>query len=168
MLRAYFYGVDWHSAITGFKHYLTLERSMSPHSVQAYLRDVEKLQVYGEQRQPKLVPEQVSLHDLEDFLSWFQQFGLDDRSQARMLSGIRAFYKYLMIEDLVQDDPTELIDVARELVGREAVGDTDAGAQTDEERTLRVLNHGRILVEIEAPVKSDERDVLEQHAVHLD
>ncbi|HEX5625598.1 MAG TPA: site-specific tyrosine recombinase XerD [Saprospiraceae bacterium] len=110
MLRAYFYGVDWHSAITGFKHYLTLERSMSPHSVQAYLRDVEKLQVYGEQRQPKLVPEQVSMHDLEDFLSWFQQFGLDDRTQARMLSGIRAFYKYLMIEDLVQDDPTELIE----------------------------------------------------------
>ncbi|MBK6543859.1 MAG: site-specific tyrosine recombinase XerD [Saprospiraceae bacterium] len=102
--------MDWHSSVTGFKHYLGLERSLSVNSVEAYVRDIDKLRMYAEQKHLSLSPDQVKMNHIEDFLSWLQQFALEDRSQARILSGIRAFYKYCLIEDLIQNDPTELIE----------------------------------------------------------
>ncbi|MBK8483221.1 MAG: site-specific tyrosine recombinase XerD [Saprospiraceae bacterium] len=102
--------MDWHSSVTGFKHYLGLERSLSLNSVEAYVRDIDKLRMYAEQKHLSLSPDQVKMNHIEDFLSWLQQFALEDRSQARILSGIRAFYKYCLIEDLIQNDPTELIE----------------------------------------------------------
>lgn len=102
--------MDWHAAREGFVNYLKLERSMAMHSVDAYLRDLDKLQHYAESKNPKLSPEAIQMDDVEDFLSWLQQFGLEERSQARILSGIKAFYKYLLIEELIQINPTELIE----------------------------------------------------------
>ena len=102
--------MDWHSAREGFVNYLKLERSMAIHSVDAYLRDLDKLQHYAESKTPQLSPEVIQMDDVEDFLSWLQQFGLEERSQARILSGIKAFYKYLLIEELIQINPTELIE----------------------------------------------------------
>jgi integrase/recombinase XerD len=105
--------MDWHSSVLGFKHYLVLEKSLSANSVEAYLRDVDKLQVYAESQKTKLTPEKIKLHDIEDFIGWLQQFGLEDRSQARIISGIKTFYKFLMIEDLITDNPTELIEAPK-------------------------------------------------------
>jgi integrase/recombinase XerD len=105
--------MDWHSAIKGFKHYLVLEKSLATNSVQAYLRDVDKLQVYAEQKHLRLNPESVKLHDLEDFTGWLQQFHLEERSQARIISGIKTFYKYLLIEDIIQDNPAELLEAPK-------------------------------------------------------
>ncbi len=102
--------MDWQSTREGFKVYLKLERSMAQHSIDAYLLDLDKLQNYAESRKTKLKPDTIGMDDLEDFLSWLQQFGIEDRSQARILSGIKAFYKYLLIEDLIQTNPTELIE----------------------------------------------------------
>lgn len=102
--------MDWHAAREGFVNYLKLERSMAMHSVDAYLRDLDKLQHYAESKNPKLSPEAIQMDDVEDFLSWLQQFGLEERSQARILSGIKAFYKYFLIEELIQINPTELIE----------------------------------------------------------
>lgn len=102
--------MDWHAAREGFVNYLKLERSMAMHSVDAYLRDLDKLQHYAESKNPMLSPEAIQMDDVEDFLSWLQQFGLEERSQARILSGIKAFYKYLLIEELIQINPTELIE----------------------------------------------------------
>jgi len=102
--------MDWHAAREGFVNYLKLERSMANHSVDAYLRDLDKLQHYAESKNPMLSPEVIQMDDVEDFLSWLQQFGLEERSQARILSGIKAFYKYLLIEELIQINPTELIE----------------------------------------------------------
>ncbi len=82
---------------------------MSNHSVQAYVRDVEKLQAYSETRCHGKPPEEMDLHDLEDFLAWLQQFSLTDTSQARILSGIKGFYRYMLLEQLIADDPTELL-----------------------------------------------------------
>lgn len=102
--------MDWQSTREGFKVYLKLERSMAQHSIDAYLLDLDKLQNYAESRKTILKPDTIGMDDLEDFLSWLQQFGIEDRSQARILSGIKAFYKYLLIEDLIQTNPTELIE----------------------------------------------------------
>lgn len=102
--------MDWHAAREGFVNYLKLERSMAMHSVDAYLRDLDKLQHYAESKNHMLSPEAIQMDDVEDFLSWLQQFGLEERSQARILSGIKAFYKYLLIEELIQINPTELIE----------------------------------------------------------
>ncbi len=105
--------MDWHSSILGFKNYLILEKSLASNSVEAYLRDVDKLQVYAEQKTVNRNPEEIRLHDLEDFVGWLQQFNLEDRSQARIISGVKTFYKYLLLEDLIKDNPTELLEAPK-------------------------------------------------------
>lgn len=105
--------MDWHSSILGFKNYLILEKSLASNSVEAYLRDVDKLQVYAEQKTVNRNPEEIRLHDLEDFVGWLQQFNLEDRSQARIISGVKTFYKYLLLEDLIKDNPAELLEAPK-------------------------------------------------------
>lgn len=109
VLTTYIYRVDWPQSIKDYKNYLQLEKSLSNHSVQAYVRDVEKLQAYSETQCHGKPPAQMDLHDLEDFLAWLQQFSLTDTSQARILSGIKGFYRYMLLEQLIADDPTDLL-----------------------------------------------------------
>ncbi len=105
--------MDWKSGINGFKNYLKLERSLSKHSIDAYARDVLKLANYCLEKEDTISCLQVNLQDLKGFIHWLKNFNLDSRSQARIISGIKAFYKYLMIEDLLQDDPTELLEAPK-------------------------------------------------------
>lgn len=105
--------MDWHSAITGFSAYLRLERSLSKHSVEAYLRDVRSLRDYSQQYADGSGPLAITLHHIEGFLAWLNTLGLSARSQSRILSGLRAFYKYLLVEDLINHDPLELIEGPR-------------------------------------------------------
>jgi len=102
--------MDWNTAIKGFKSYLILERSLSVHSVDAYLHDISKLQEYIELNNLDISPAKLTHRDLSGFIQFINDLGLGDRSQSRILSGIRAFYKYLLIENLVDDDPTELVE----------------------------------------------------------
>jgi integrase/recombinase XerD len=101
---------EWQSYINGFKAYLQLEKSLSPNSVEAYLHDVEKLTQYLGVANISLAPENIRLSHLQDFLKWVNQLGMTARTQARVISGLRGFYKYLMIENLVRIDPTEMLD----------------------------------------------------------
>src|SRR6187549_3036080 len=103
----------WNSYLKGFKSYLQLERSLSPNTLEAYLRDTEKLVQFLEVSGSKLSAEQVTLNTLQDFLKWVNELGMTARSQARTLSGIKAFYKYLLMENMVNDDPTELLEGPR-------------------------------------------------------
>lgn len=102
--------MDWNSGIKGFKAYLKLERAMSIHSIDAYIRDISKLREYLEINNLGLSPLELTYQNLQEFIGYIFDLGLGDRSQARILSGIRAFYKYLLIENLINDDPTELIE----------------------------------------------------------
>lgn len=90
-----------------------LERSLSPNTLEAYLNDVGKFARYLEIEQLEIGPLQVKREHLEQFILWINQLGLEASSQARMISGLRAFYKFLLIEDLLDDDPTELLDGPR-------------------------------------------------------
>ena len=102
--------MSWQSYIKGFRSYLQLERSPSGNSVEAYEHDIEKLFQFVELKELKGGPETIRLEDLQDFLKWINELGMSARSQARMLSGIKSFYKYLLIENLVKDDPTTLLE----------------------------------------------------------
>jgi integrase/recombinase XerD len=105
--------MDWKSSIKGFKSYLILERSMSDHSVDAYLRDIRKLVEFLEIQNLDIEPSHIQHTHLIDFVTYLHALGLADRTQSRILSGIRAFYKYLILEDIIDDDPSELLDTPR-------------------------------------------------------
>jgi integrase/recombinase XerD len=102
--------LDWRSAIKGFQAYLKLEKSLADNSVEAYSRDIEKLYQFADSKPVKLKPETIVLADLREFITWASELGMIPSSQARILSGIKAFYKYMLMEDLIKSDPSELLE----------------------------------------------------------
>jgi integrase/recombinase XerD len=106
----------WLEHISGFKAFLKLEKSLSGNSIEAYVNDVLKLRTFIEMKKPGLTPQKIQLHHLKEFIKWFNELGLSARSQARVISGIRAFYRYLLLEDIIDTDPTSLLDSPR--IGR--------------------------------------------------
>lgn len=102
--------MDWQSSINGFKSYLQLEKSLSVNSIQAYIRDVNQLVEYLNGIGSTASPDKIQLRDLQGFIKWIHELGMNERTQARTISGIKAFYKYLLLEDLVLEDPTELLE----------------------------------------------------------
>lgn len=102
--------MDWHSAIKGFQAYLKLEKSLSANSIQAYSRDIEKLHQFAVAQAIELKPETITLTNLRQFIVWASELGMIPSSQARILSGIKAFYKYLLMEDMIKSDPSELLE----------------------------------------------------------
>jgi len=102
--------MSWPSYIKGFRSYLQLERSLSGNSVEAYEHDIDKLFQYVQHVSFSGGPEKIKLTDLQGFLKWINELGMSARSQARLLSGIKSFYKYLLLENVVNDDPTTLLE----------------------------------------------------------
>jgi len=102
--------LEWQSAIKGFRAYLKLERSLSENSIEAYSRDIEKLYQFSDIQAIKLKPETITLNNLRDFISWVVALGMIPSSQARILSGVKSFYKYLLMEDMIKSDPSELLE----------------------------------------------------------
>ncbi|MFC5411608.1 site-specific tyrosine recombinase XerD [Larkinella bovis] len=103
----------WQSYINAFKNYLKLERSLAENSVEAYLRDVTKLREFLELSGAAVPPTQVTEDLLFDFLTYLTDLGLAAPSQARFLSGLKAFYKFLLLENAIQTDPTQSIEGPR-------------------------------------------------------
>ena len=108
--------MNWEIYIKGFKSYIKLERSLSLNTVEAYISDIEKLYQYIDLFKLELTPTSVELKHLEDFIKFINGFGLSANSQARIISGIKAFYKYLLMEDIIDQSPAELLDAPR--IGR--------------------------------------------------
>ncbi len=102
--------MNWPSAIKGFQAYLKLEKSLSANSIQAYTRDVNRLYEYTETQIPTIAPENITLMDLRQFINWVNELGMIPSSQARILSGIKSFYKYMLMEDIIKSDPSELLE----------------------------------------------------------
>lgn len=100
----------WEIQIKGFRNYLKLERSLSGNSVEAYLHDVLKLQQYMEMTHPRVGAMSVTSKHLQGFLQYINELGMSAHSQARILSGVKAFYKYLLFEEIIDKDPTTLIE----------------------------------------------------------
>jgi len=105
--------LEWRSAIKGFQAYLKLEKSLADNSIESYSRDIEKLFQFSDAQQAQLKPETITLSDLRLFIAWVNELGMIPSSQARILSGIKAFYKYLLMEDIIKTDPSELLESPR-------------------------------------------------------
>ena len=125
----------WSSYIKGFKSYLQLEKSLSANSIEAYLNDVGKFAAYEEKYLGRNKPGDITLEDLQSFIRQVNEIGLSARSQARMISGIKAFFKYLYLERLVTTSPAELL--AAPAVGRKL---PDTLSQEEIEKILNLID----------------------------
>ena len=100
--------MGWSAAIDDYISFLRAEKSLSENSVSAYRTDMEKLRVYADSI--GVEPESITHDHLQNYLAYLHDLGLNKRSQSRILSGVRGFYKYLLIEEVIDSDPTELIE----------------------------------------------------------
>ncbi len=106
--------MNWEINIKGFRSFLKLEKSLSDNSIQAYQNDIEKLRQFLEISQEKIPPpEKLTYQHLKDFIVYVNELGLSANSQARIISGIRAFYRYLLLEDMIPHDPTQLLEAPK-------------------------------------------------------
>lgn len=105
--------MNWPLALQSFHSYLLLERSMSEHTIEAYLNDVGKFVQWLDLEGITRSPIHIQPDDLTRFILWANQLGLEASTQSRLISGLRAFYKYLLVEDLLEDDPTEWLESPR-------------------------------------------------------
>jgi integrase/recombinase XerD len=103
----------WEAYKKGYKAYLQLEKSLSDHSVEAYLHDVTKLTQYLQVVNQEKNPAALTLKDLQAFVKWIGELGMGATTQARIISGIRSFYKYLLTEQLITIDPSTLLEAPK-------------------------------------------------------
>jgi len=108
--------MDWDDYIRDFRTFLKLEKSLSGNSVEAYNADILKLVQYLEYKSLKISPEHVKSEHLTGLLQWINDLGASARTQARVVSGIKAFFKFLIIEGKLSDDPSELMETPK--IGR--------------------------------------------------
>jgi integrase/recombinase XerD len=106
--------LDWQRALKGFKTHLRLERSLSANTVDAYLHDVAKLQQYLLANGSTKTAVDITSDDLKNFIGWVAQLGMLPPTQARVLSGLKAFFKYLVLDDLLSTDPSALLEALLE------------------------------------------------------
>jgi integrase/recombinase XerD len=125
--------MSWKADIAGFRSYLKLEKSLSANSVEAYEHDVQKLLQYLEFAGITVSSSEITTEHLRGFIQWISELGMTATSQARILSGLRAFYHYLLMENAVNHDPTELID------GPKTVRELPDTLDTEE--IVRMLEH---------------------------
>lgn len=103
----------WEPYKKGFKAYLQLEKSLSDNSVQAYLRDIELLTQHLQEKKSMKTPSDITLKDLQQFIKWITELGMLASSQARIISGLRAFYKFCLLEHISMTDPTTLLEAPK-------------------------------------------------------
>jgi len=108
--------MNWDLHIRQFENYLKLERSLAENSIEAYRRDVEKLYQFLMLGRIEISVKDVEAIHLRDFLEYIAELGMTAYSQARILSGLKAFFQYLLNDEIITEDPTELLEAPK--VGR--------------------------------------------------
>lgn len=102
--------------IPDFEAYLRVEKSLSDNSIEAYIHDISKLVTFLSYIKADPGPGQIEVSHLQQFVQWCSELGMNARSQARIVSGIKAFFKYLLLEDIIEKNPSELLETPR--IGR--------------------------------------------------
>lgn len=108
--------MTWNETIDSFRTYLVLEKSLSPNSVEAYLNDIRKLAAYCEKLTPPLDPTEVSYNVLNEYLMELKNSGVTSRTQARSISSIKSFFKYLLYDGVIKQNPASSLDAPK--IGR--------------------------------------------------
>jgi integrase/recombinase XerD len=104
---------SWSVYYIRFKQFLQLERSLSKNSIEAYADDLKKLENYSEGFLKYQAPEKFSYHQLQDFLEWIAGLGFSAATQARIVSGLKTFYKFLVLENDLKQNPAELLETPK-------------------------------------------------------
>ncbi|MGB5007145.1 MAG: site-specific tyrosine recombinase XerD [Ferruginibacter sp.] len=104
----------WEPYKKGYKAWLQLEKSLAANSVEAYLRDIDKLTDYLNATKKMITPQQLELKDLEKFVQWISELGMTVASQSRIISGLRSFYNYCIMEQIVTVNPTALLETPKQ------------------------------------------------------
>ena len=102
--------LTWKQSVSNFSIYLRLEKSLSENSIEAYLNDVLKLERFFNEKGRDITPSLVTYPDLKEFVVWFGSDNKNARTQARLLSGIRAFFRFLLIDGEINENPASLIE----------------------------------------------------------
>lgn len=102
--------LKWKEALKAYEEYLVLERALSQNTRDAYLRDIAYVKEYAREVLNCSMPAKMTMEDLEQFIEWLYERLPNERSQARVLSGIRSFFKYLLLEDEIEDDPSQSLE----------------------------------------------------------
>ena len=105
--------MSWSIYKKQFHNYLKLERSLSENSIEAYLLDVSKLEKFYDTKDIDISPLKITTSQIQEFLIWANELGMSPRTQARVLSGIKAFFKFLVLEDLLETNPSEVIETPK-------------------------------------------------------
>jgi integrase/recombinase XerD len=103
----------WKTNIQDFKYYLQVEKSLSENSVMAYESDIEKLMIFAMEQLSGKKPTNITLKDLQAFLKYIAEFHFTESTQSRIISGIKHFFKFLILENYIQDNPAELLETPR-------------------------------------------------------
>lgn len=108
--------MNWNLSIKEFHKYLLLERSLSEKTIEAYNHDVELLKRFLSEKNTSLTPDQVTFNDLKEFLQWLNELGMGANTQSRIISGIKAYYRFMLMENDLKSNPSALIETPR--IGR--------------------------------------------------
>lgn len=103
----------WDIYIQEYENYLKLERGLSPNSVEAYVRDIEKLRRFLSLKESQIQPLAISIIELQDFIEFINDMGMSAYSQARIISGLKSFYKFLLYTNEIDTDPTSLLEAPK-------------------------------------------------------
>ncbi|MDL2208512.1 site-specific tyrosine recombinase XerD [Parabacteroides sp. OttesenSCG-928-O15] len=133
--------------IQKYNTYLRLEKSLSPNSVDAYMADLEKLLRFAREEKLKLL--EITYNDLQQFVARLHDIGIHPRSQARILSGVRSFYHFLLLEEYLENDPTELLESPK------------IGMKIPEVLTLNEINSLLDTIDLSLPEGQRNRAMLE-------
>ena len=121
--------MEWESEIKEFKTYLKFEKGLSENSIEAYLADLQKLTQFLKEKDYNLKPEDINLSHLMELLEYETKKGISSRTQARIISAIKSFYKYLLIEEKIEKDPSALLEspkIGRKLPDTLSIEEIDA------------------------------------------
>lgn len=103
----------WNKNIYNFEIFLKLEKSLSPNSISAYIHDIHMLTQYLEVAHIEKEPAEIELSDLQKFVQYITELGVTPRTQARVISGIKAFFFYLMFDEIIEVNPTALLETPK-------------------------------------------------------
>ena len=105
--------IQWEDEIKDFSHFLKLEKGLSEHTINAYISDLHKLSNYFTSHDMVVSPGDVTSDQLQQFIQWINDLGLSARSQARIVSGIKNFFRYMAVEEVIDKNPAVLIESPR-------------------------------------------------------
>ncbi len=105
--------LSWNTYTKQFKNYLKLERSLAANSIEAYIADISKLRQFFDLNQRETTPPQIVQQDLISFLEFINELGMSAYTQARMVSGLKAFFRFLVYEEVITKDPSELLEAPK-------------------------------------------------------